>query len=256
MPSLFKFRTEGSLFVRKIGLKQKIKNLIGDILGYTRCWGCGVTLWKEDTGAYWFSHGSGWTICSHCKYTDTVLKNNLRTLIAEIKDLRGATEHCPNCRQKTMFMIERKDKRVYWEYYGVCEKCGYSVYLLELYKPEVLEYREKQWKKLYNLGRELEKMGIKVYGYFFEHWEYSHEYQANFSWNDWKNAKRMYMLVDDLIEYLKELKDEIHDVILGSEGHYSIVNHYVFVRFKNGEVYAIHVEPYTWEDLERVVAQR
>jgi len=94
-------------------------------------------------------------------------------------------------------------------------------------------------EELLNLPKRLREMGIKVRMGFYLWWEYSRSYQANFSWRCISYSVKGCKGVGGFLKYVEELKDDILFIRLGSEGHYSICNHWAFVYFKSGDVHAI-----------------
>jgi len=106
----------------------------------------------------------------------------------------------------------------------------------------VIEVKETP-KEILKLPKKLREMNIKTYGDFLLSWHYSRCYSSTFSWNEMEGAKKEQMNPNELLKYIKEHKEDIDKIELGSEGHYSIINHWSFIFLKNGNIHAIKLKP-------------
>jgi len=108
-------------------VRQAIKNFIGAVLGYTDCYLCGNTLWREDTGDYSISPHRGRGICSRCKRDESVLIHNLWTkfYVDPVHgSLLGTTVFCNSCNKDTSYCytFEEGKLRPVGAYCSECNK--------------------------------------------------------------------------------------------------------------------------------------
>jgi len=75
---------------------------------------------------------------------------------------------------------------------------------------------------------------------------YTSSYVSNFSWDDLRSIAKVEMTPSEIVDFVERKRESIDMIILGWEAHYSVVNNWLHVVFRDGKVLSIKVVDRIW----------